>query len=214
MPASGSTLPRAPQRVFGQADRRSTGWRVGRHPIAESALGWATRTDAEFDEVRADRKERCECLATRDFGGTDRDLALLARSACRRTCWLVDDASAPTLTTSVSESAPAVGGSKPRATQPGGPHVPPQCPADRDRAAAAGPRECRGRPAGAQGRGAVPGFPPHRGPVGRPLAPVRAGRDSRPVQPPALQAVGAAVAHCRRARQQSGNDLDPDSHSR
>ena len=41
--------------------------------------GWATRTDAEFDEVRADRKERCECLATRDFGGTDRDLALLAR---------------------------------------------------------------------------------------------------------------------------------------
>jgi predicted nucleic acid-binding protein len=34
--------------------------------VVEFELGWATRTGAEFDEVRADRQEGYEWLATRD----------------------------------------------------------------------------------------------------------------------------------------------------
>jgi len=34
--------------------------------VVEFELGWATRTGAEFDEVRADREEGYEWLATRD----------------------------------------------------------------------------------------------------------------------------------------------------
>jgi predicted nucleic acid-binding protein len=34
--------------------------------VVEFELGWATRTGAEFDEVRADRAEGYEWLATRD----------------------------------------------------------------------------------------------------------------------------------------------------